>query len=156
MSIDVPTSLSNKGEKMKFFKSLVFVALTIAAVGCGTLGEVRISGDPVTVEIGDEILEHSEKVEELRDHHAVERLLAFVTAQLKKLHIRDTLKLTITINKFRVGWGRDFMAVIVYVEENGKEIKTFTSIETTSRDSQVYRLTKGLARRIGAEMQLIM
>lgn len=141
---------------MKFFKSLVFVALTIAAVGCGTLGEVRISSDPVTVEIGDEILGHSEKAEELRDHHAVEKLHAYVNAQLKKLHIRDTLKLTITINKFRVGWGRDFMAVIVQVKENGEEIKTFTSIETTGRGSQVKRLTKGLARRIGAEMQLIM
>lgn len=138
---------------MRIFQTVILILLIVLTIGCRTLGETRMSGSQVTVSIGQEVLNRPEKVEVIRENQGVEQLYDYVNYYFKDGNIRPSLKVDIAITQFRIGWGRDHMAIHVFVFENGQELKSFTKVETTGRGSQVKRLSKALAKHVYKEIR---
>jgi len=133
---------------MTSLKTILVVAFVMLLVGCSSLGETYLATHQVSVGIGGELIDDPRKNKKLRKYHGVEELHGFLSIWVKKRDVKPSLSLEVTINQFRIGWGRDHMGVNVVVKDNGKEIDSFHLTETTSRNKVVRRLTKSLAKQI--------
>jgi len=135
---------------MKTILTIFLAAFAVFSVGCATTapGNVKMDGPKLTVSLGEKIMERPEKVSMITRHQGVERLHGYLTEKLAAGKIRDSLTFDVSISEFRVGWGPSFMAANVAINEDGKELKRFKSVESTTRGHPVERLTKGLAGRI--------
>ena len=139
---------------MRNFLTALLVISVAVSMGCRTLGQTQMSGQQITVVIGEAILDRPEKVKALRKYRGVEELYDYLQYYMHKGdELRQSLKVQVSITEFRLGWGRDMMGVEVQVNEDGEELTRFHLVDTTGRGSQVKRLSKALAKRINKELQ---
>lgn len=134
---------------MKSFASVLMGLAFVLLLGCSHPGGTRMSGDVVTVSVGQQVMDRPEKLKALR----VELLYQFTNVYLNNIDLPPSVKIDIVITGFRIGWGRDHMTLHVTVSDKGKELRSFNKTETTGRSSQVERLTKALAKHVYAEVR---
>lgn len=132
------------------FTKWVVVLFVLSLVGCGgTLGQLDMSTEQISVSTGEKIKQDPRKRGVLQEGHGVEHLHDFVLYYVNRNRMRQSLKFDITITTLRIGWGRDHMSTETVLMENGKEIERFTSVSTTSRSSDIIeRFAKDLSKKI--------
>lgn len=144
---------------MRSYQAIIVTLFTLLVIGCATSGGTYLSDGQTTVTFGPKVLE-AERLEVLQDYEVIETLLRYVSHRFKKLKVRKSLKLDITINSMRLkastfSAGRSFMSINVVVKENGNELKQFSSTITTGerKTSAVKKMSKALAKRIYEEIK---
>jgi len=135
---------------MRVTVRLLLIGLLVQASGCQTLGETQLSTGQVSVTMSPAVLADQAQTTVLRENHAVEYLHDFLLYYVSRSRsrIRSSISFETTVTQFRFSVGRDHMTTETVVKRGGQEIARFTDVETTTRGSQVERLSKALARRI--------
>ena len=133
---------------MRALQIIILLFFVAVSIGWRTLGETQMSGEQITVVIGDAVMERPEKVEALRENQGVEYMYNYLQNYIREGGgVRQSLKARVSITEFRLGWGRDVMGIEVQVTENGQDLTRFHLVDTTGRSSQVKRLSKSLAKK---------
>jgi len=137
---------------------LIFTSLFFT--GCASTGVTTLDGAGIHIEVGEKILNDEAKLEELTDQELVETMHRYLSHRFRKLKVRGSLKFDVTVTGLRLrtsrfSGGNDRINVDVIVTESGIELKTFSEFITTrrSRSRSVKRMSKGLAKRIYAQIQ---
>jgi len=137
---------------MNIILRIILIRIFLLTSACASLGTKHLSDGHITVTIGDNVTADKRKLKHLRKNEGVEVLHRYVAHRFKKRRVRKSLKIAISINNYRVGYGRDHMGVDVVVTEDGKQLKEFTVLETIRRFS-IKRISKSIAKRIYVEIR---
>lgn len=141
-------SLSIFGGSKRLVTTSLVVAFVVLMLGCSSPGETHMATKRVMVSMSDELMNDPKKDKTLRKYQGVEVLHKYLSKWMRKSDVKSSHSVEVTINQFRIGYGRDHMGIDVVVRDGGKETDSFHLTETTSRNKVVNRLTKSLAKHI--------
>ena len=129
-------------------RTIAVVMLFISVSACQGLGELHLDGEQVSVSVAKPIRENDARSTQVREHRLVETVHQYLTHRLRKMHMRPTLHVKVTITSYRIRSDISHIGAHVAVSERGEIIERFDETENTIRHSATRKLAKGLARRI--------